>query len=174
VTAQEEFARWISRSDWAWTTYGTLTFSKPMRRGALSYAKTLAVYAARTAPRLWGFSFEETHSDGEALHVHFLWHITPDLTNSPTNYDLWRWWYKRYGRAQIVPYRPASSVNRMTTSGSDTPSVPEGLQRYLSKYLTKSQDRYFYDFWCFFDGKEVDSEQQAGIMALDSIRSYKR
>jgi len=66
---REEFAAWLSNETWAWTTYATLTFERPMRKDALRFARAWVRFIARTAGEVWGFCFQETHSDGHTLLV---------------------------------------------------------------------------------------------------------
>jgi len=161
---KEEFAEWLSRETWNWTTYATLTFSQPMRKDALRFGRAWARFIARTAGELWGFVFQEMHSDGQKLHLHCLFSIRQNLLSQPTNEEMWSWWFRKFGRAQVVDYRhlvrerpiQSPSPHQIIVKKFVTP-----LASYVSKYVVKEafSGEFSWDFMAFADGNELTPEQ---------------
>lgn len=153
---REEFAQWLSNETWRWTTYGTLTFSRPMRKDALRFARVWVRSIARIANEVWGFCFQETHSDGQHLHVHCLLSVRPNLLGQPSNEEMWRWWFRRFGRALVLDYQATSRPDQKK-SRSDTIAFDK-LASYLTKYVVKegSAGGFDWDFYAFSGGKELD------------------
>lgn len=160
---KEEFETWLSDETWNWTTYATLTFARPMRKDALRFGRTWARFIARTAPKLWGFIFQEAHSDGQCLHLHALFSVTPNLVGQPTNRAMWSWWYRKFGRALVVDYRPPRPETT-TPSRSHEIIVKDHiapLASYLTKYMVKEvfSNSFDWDFYAFADGYELTSDE---------------
>lgn len=163
---KEEFATWLSRETWNWTTYATLTFSRPMLKDALHFGRAWARFIARTAQELWGFVFQEAHSDGQRLHLHCLFSIRPNLLLQPTNEEMWSWWFRRFGRAQVSDYRhlvrerplQSPSPHQIIVEKFVTP-----LASYVSKYVVKEafSGGFNWDFMAFSAGNELTHEQFA-------------
>jgi len=154
---REEFASWLSNETWHWTTYGTLTFSRPMRKGALRFAKAWVRSIARTAQSVWGFCFQETHLDGQRLHVHCLLSVRKNLLSQPSNTDMWLWWFQRFGRAVVTDY---VATPRSAPKSSQTDAlVFDKLAGYLTKYVVKEGSRggFDWDFYSYSAGKELDN-----------------
>jgi len=153
---KREFASWLSSETWRWTTYGTLTFSRPMKKDALRFSQAWVRYIARTAASVWGFCFQETHSDGQRLHVHCLLSVQRNLLKQPTNREMWCWWFRRFGRAVVTDYvaTPRSAQKRSPNDGP----VFDAIASYLTKYVVKegAEGGFDWDFYCFEYGKEVD------------------
>lgn len=161
---REEFEAWLSNETWNWTTYATLTFSRPMRKDALRFGRAWARYVARTAPKLWGFIFQEAHSDGQCLHLHVLFSVTRNLVGEPTNKDMWLWWFRKFGRALVVDVRKRPKRNHSPTSQSHQKIHKEfitPLASYLTKYMVKEtySDTFDWDFYAFADGFELTSDE---------------
>jgi len=159
---REEFSRWLSDATWTWTTYATLTFERPMLKDALRWSKVWMHSIARTAPRVWGFSFQETHLDGQRLHVHSLLCVKRNLIDQPSNRDMWYLWFRSFGRALIVDYNPSYGTGKSTMTRPERiiPSPVASLSRYLTKYVLKegSGGGFDWDFNYFADGKELDKD----------------
>lgn len=170
---REEFEKWLSNETWNWTTYATLTFSRPMRKDGLRFGRAWARFIARTAPRLWGFIFQETHSDGQRLHLHALFSVTPNLAGEPTNREMWYWWFQKFGRAQVVDYRkpmqPQGLPEVWEEPGKEKAPghkkivetfIPP-LAAYLTKYMVKEtySPRFDWDFYAYADGFELSSDE---------------
>lgn len=156
-TLREEFALWLSSETWNWTTYGTLTFSRPMKRDALRFAKAWVRFIARTAAEVWGFCFQETHWDAQRLHVHCLLSVRRNLLKQPTNEEMWSWWFQRFGRNLILDFRQHSV---RSPSADLTNSRACGLlASYLTKYVVKEahEGGFDWDFFAYSDGKELDT-----------------
>lgn len=162
---KEEFERWLSDETWNWTTYATLTFSRPMRKGALHFGRAWARFIARTAPKLWGFIFQETHSDGQRLHLHALFSVTPNLVGEPTNREMWSWWFQKFGRALVVDVRKRSQHTEKWPRHKKHEKIVNEfvspLARYLTKYMVKEAylATFDWDFYAFADGSELTSEE---------------
>jgi len=158
---QEEFARWLSATEWSWTHFLTLTYRRPRTTGVLNTTRKLAQYTARTANGLWGFCFQEPHRDGRTLHAHCLWSIQPNLLGSPKEYQLWEWWHRRYGRNVIDRLKPSKDRKACLPS-----KITDNLANYLCKYISKCQDRGEWDFVCFSGGKEWTCRQFMATQGL--------
>jgi len=165
---REEFQSWLSDETWRWTTYGTLTFSRPMRRDALRFARIWVRFIARTAPKVWGFCFQETHSDGQRLHVHLLLSVHRNLLGEPSNREMWYWWFQKFGRAHVVDFQPSRTRSSTKDSTRDSPNIstsPEEyitpLAAYLTKYMVKEaySDSFDWDFFAFVDGFELTPDE---------------
>ncbi len=155
---EEEFAKWLNRTEWRWTHWWTLTFREPRWRDASSCALKLAQFSARTAMSAWGFSFEEHHRDGNRLHVHSLCSIQPSLFLEPSERSLWDWWFKRYGRCKIDRIRPE---HRHDKDGGIS-----HLASYLCKYVTKETSQLNWDFWAFSNQKPLTAREFKSITSL--------
>jgi len=158
---QEEFARWLSDETWQWTTYATLTFSRPMLKDALRWGKVWGNSIARTAKSVSGFFFQETHSDGQRLHVHSLLSIHPNLLCQPSNQDMWSLWFRSFGRALILDYKPSWKADRSSSSPKSQQNLVANLSTYLTKYVLKegSSGGFDWDFFAWQDGKELTREE---------------
>jgi len=164
---RKEFAAWLSNETWKWTTYGTLTFSRPMQKDALRFAKAWVRFIARTAKEVSGFCFQETHSDGQRLHVHCLLSVTPNLLGQPSNREMWSWWFQKFGRATVTDFLPKygqSSVKLQENPGNHQKIVDDyivPLASYLTKYMVKEafSDTFDWDFYSFTEGFELTSDE---------------
>jgi len=174
---QEEFCTWLSNETWNWTTYATLTFARPMRKDALRFAQAWVRFIARTAGEVWGFCFQETHSDGQRLHVHCLLSVRRNLLGEPSNREMWSWWFQKFGRCQIVTVdgRPAkarsltravSSMHRryLTLRAEHSKVLNEfvtPLSAYLTKYMVKEafSDTFDWDFYAYASGFELQPDE---------------
>ncbi len=151
---REEFQQWLSNETWGWTTYGTLTFARPMKKDALRFVRAWVRFIARTATKVSGFCFQETHWDGQRLHAHCLLSVTPNLIGQPSNREMWSWWFRRFGRAQVVTVR--TRKNGKVPEEFVTP-----LAAYLTKYMVKEafSSGFDWDFYAFADGLELTSDE---------------
>lgn len=162
---KEEFERWLSSATWNWTTYATLTFSRPMRKDALRFARAWVRFIARTAPKLWGFCFQETHSDGQRLHVHCLLSVTPNLLGQPSNREMWSWWFQKFGRAHVTSFhKPEGEILSLKTQAKHEQIEQDfitPLASYLTKYMVKEtySPRFDWDFYAFADGLELSPDE---------------
>jgi len=164
---QEEMAVWLSNETWNWTTYATLTFERPMKKNALYFAKVWVRSIARIASEVSGFCFQETHSDGQALHVHCLLSIRRNRWGMPSNEALWSWWKARFGRNLVLQYeRPKPQELPSSVLSKRCPSTR--LATYLTKYVVKegSSRGFDWDFYCYSHGKEIDSSEFPAYAAL--------
>jgi len=161
---QEEFSRWLSNGTWRWTTYATLTFSRPMRKDALRFAKAWVRWIARTANEVWGFCFQETHWDGQRLHVHCLLSVRRNLLQQPSNEEMWSWWYRKFGRAVVTDFRATQKKGQKLSQ--PTSIVFDQLATYLTKYVVKEggSGGFDWDFYQFCGGIEVEIKADSGIM----------
>jgi len=153
---EEEFARWLSNATWHWTTYATLTFSRPMKKDALRFARAWVRWIARTAVEVRGFCFQETHWDGQRLHVHCLLSVRRSLLGEPSNERMWSWWFRRFGRAVVTDYIATQTKERKLSVANA--EIFSQLSTYLTKYVVKEGSKGGFD-WDFFDyssGIEVD------------------
>jgi len=161
---REEFETWLSDETWDWTTYATLTFARPMLKDALRFAKVWVRNIARTASGVSGFCFQETHSDGQRLHVHCLLSVRPNLLSQPSNKDMWFLWFRSFGRALILDYDPSWTRGESLTMKRAREKGSRGIARlatYLTKYLLKegSTGGFDWDYYSYQDGKELDMVQ---------------
>lgn len=162
---REEFQAWLSNETWNWTTYATLTFSRPMRKDALRFARAWVRFIARTASEVWGFCFQETHSDGQRLHVHCLLSVRPNLLGQPSNREMWSWWFQKFGRAQVVDYhKPTGCMTDFKTRNNHSIICRDHiapLAAYLTKYLVKEtlMDSFDWDFYAFSSGFELTPDE---------------
>jgi len=160
---REEFQRWLSNETWNWTTYATLTFARPMRKDALRFARAWVRFIARTAGEVWGFCFQETHLDGQRLHVHCLLSVRPNLLGEPSNREMWLWWFQKFGRCQVVTVfakRPSPSLKKKNHEQIVDLFVTP-LSRYLTKYMVKEaySDSFDWDFYAFASGFELTPDE---------------
>jgi len=173
---REEFAQWLSRETWQWTTYGTLTFSRPMLKDALRFSKAWVRNIARTAQSVQGFCFQETHSDGQRLHVHCLLSLKRNLLQQPSNTEMWSWWFRKFGRAVVTDF--VTAPKRRPTTWRSEPQIFEKLAGYLTKYVLKeaSQGGFDWDFYSYFGGIEVDFHEtmmyKSGIAETMPLGEY--
>jgi len=171
---REEFQEWLSAETWNWTTYATLTFSRPMRKDALRFARAWVRFIARTAGEVWGFCFQETHSDGQRLHVHCLLHVRQNLLGQPSNREMWYWWFQKFGRAQVVQYHKPQNPQGLPEMNQEPNNYPTlgnhqeitvefvaPLASYLTKYMVKEayQGGFDWDFYAYSSGFELTSDQ---------------
>jgi len=171
---REEFQQWLSNETWNWTTYATLTFSRPMRKDALRFARAWVRFIARTAGEVWGFCFQETHSDGQRLHVHCLLSVRRNLLGEPSNREMWSWWFQKFGRAQVVDFQPRRRRLRGIDLSLTTRNEPKQsnhkeicdsyvapLASYLTKYMVKEafSDTFDWDFYAWASGFELTPEE---------------
>jgi len=170
---QEEFARWLSNETWGWTTYATLTFERPLKKDALRFARAWVRFIARTATEVWGFCFQETHSDGQRLHVHCLLSVRRNLIGEPSNREMWCWWYQKFGRCQVQSYRPwtkreSKSFKRINHHTIAALHIPR-LASYVSKYVVKEGFRggFDWDFYAYSCGKELTNDQFERYLGVD-------
>jgi len=172
---REEFSTWLSNENWRWTTYATLTFARPMRKDALRFARAWVRFIARTATEVWGFCFQETHSDGQRLHVHCLLSVRRNLIAQPSNEEMWSWWFQKFGRAQVVDYKGihwkelAASLTTHRNHSEIVERYITPLAGYLTKYMVKEafQDGFDWDFYAFSCGKELTSDQFKSYLGVD-------
>jgi len=166
---REEFQQWLSNETWNWTTYATLTFSRPMRKDALRFARAWVRFIARTAGEVWGFCFQETHSDGQRLHVHCLLSVRRNLLAQPSNREMWSWWFQKFGRAQVVDFRRPTTHPQMGPT-SPLKTLPHSeicrdyvtpLASYLTKYMVKESfsDTFDWDFYAWASGFELTPDE---------------
>jgi len=156
---RREFAQWLSSETWRWTTYGTLTFSRPMLKDALRFSRAWVKFIARTAQSVRGFCFQETHSDGLRLHVHCLLSIQRNLLKQPSNKEMWHWWFQKFGRAVVTDFCGTPPNTKSTSqSVSSQAEIFSQLANYLTKYVVKeaSQGGFDWDFYHFAGGFELD------------------
>jgi len=154
---REEFQQWLSKETWEWTTYATLTFARPMKKDALRFVRAWVRFIARTARKVSGFCFQETHWDGQRLHAHCLLSVHPNLIGEPSNREMWSWWFQKFGRAQVVTVRkptlrkPHENVEEFVTP----------LAAYLTKYMVKEafSNGFDWDFFAYEDGFELTSDE---------------
>jgi len=164
---RKEFETWLSNETWNWTTYATLTFSSPMLKDALRFARAWVRFIARTAKEVSGFCFQETHSDGLRLHVHCLLSVTPNLLGQPSNKEMWSWWFQKFGRAQVTDFLPKygrSSIKLPENPGNHQKIVEDyivPLASYLTKYMVKEafSDTFDWDFYAWSEGSELTSDE---------------
>ena len=179
---REEFEKWLSIETWNWTTYATLTFSRPMRKDALRFARAWVRFIARTAGEVWGFCFQETHSDGQRLHVHCLLSVRPNLLGQPSNQEMWSWWFQKFGRAQVVTYnKPMNPQGLRELHQENLPNLGNHkeivkefippLASYLTKYMVKEahQDTFDWDFYAFASGFELTADEFRRYTGLNAV-----
>jgi len=181
---REEFASWLSNETWNWTHYATLTFERPMRKDALRFARAWVRFIARTAPEVWGFCFQETHSDGQRLHVHSLLSVRQDLSGQPSTRDMWSWWFQKFGRCQVVTVRrpskrellstPTASPKQSTSSKAKNhqkicKTYITPLAAYLTKYMVKEafSDTFDWDFYAYREGSELTPDEFGRYLGVD-------
>jgi len=173
---REEFQTWLSNETWGWTTYATLTFSRPMRKDALRFAQAWVRFIARTANEVWGFCFQETHSDGQRLHVHCLLSVRPNLLGQPSNREMWSWWFQKFGRAHVVDYHTKKYHMPMSTWFPKTHNqvVEEfvsPLASYLTKYIVKEafSNTFDWDFYAFSSGNELTPNEFHAKLGVNPV-----
>lgn len=132
---REALAHWLHgavAAPYPWDAWCTFTFGPafgvdgPSPDRALYHFRGWRSRACRRAPC---FAAVETGSQGGRSHVHALLRLE-EIPRSAA----WRSWFKRYGRAQILPYDAAKGL---------------GATFYISKYLTKAP--LHWDIWNFND-----------------------
>lgn len=153
---QEEFAQWLSNGTWRWTTYATLTFSRPMKKDALRFAQAWVRWIARTAAEVSGFCFQETHWDGQRLHVHCLLSVRRNLLHEPSNKEMWSWWHRKFGRAVVTDFRATQTKERKLSPNNTL--VFDQLATYLTKYVVKEGGKggFDWDYFAYSSGIELD------------------
>jgi len=167
---QEEFAKWLSNETWRWTTYATLTFERPLRKDALRFARAWVRFIARTATEVWGFCFQETHWDGQRLHVHCLLSVRPNLIGQPSRKEMWSWWYQKFGRCQVQAYRPWTPNQKIDHHTIAALHIPR-LASYVSKYVVKetSHAGFDWDFYAYSCGKELTSDEFKKYLGVNPV-----
>jgi len=179
---RKEFQVWLSKETWNWTTYATLTFSRPMRKDALRFARAWVRFIARTANEVWGFCFQETHSDGQRLHVHCLLSVRPNLLGQPSNREMWYWWFQKFGRALVVDYRKPMNPQGLPELNQGPSNYPTHgthkeivdayivpLAAYLTKYMVKEafSDTFDWDFYAYRAGLELTPDEFQRYLGVD-------
>ncbi len=174
---REVMSKWLSNETWNWTSYATLTFRRPMRKDALGMSRVWVRYIARTAPRVWAFCCQETHSDGQRLHVHCLVSYQRNLLSQPSETDLWSWWSRNLGRAQVSPFRSAAPKSSKRTkkkwpSGADLAKSDgvEAVAYYLTKYVTKEawNGGFDWDFYAYLNGKSLAPNEMSCYFGVNT------
>ena len=121
---------WLEEHEWDY--WATLTFRDAYSGDAATRAfDRLIRWGRRLAPDLGYFVGHEVGKLGR-LHLHALFSGAVDVdqvgvlnSQGLRSKDIWHWWFKRYGRAQVLPYDPT-----------------RGAAAYVSKYVTKEMGHY--------------------------------
>lgn len=118
-----------------WDAWCTLTF----RAGNYSSDAATRAFAnlrdwliSQGAPHLSYFVGHEVGGAGGRLHLHGLLGGLPPVDSRR---GVWKWWHKRYGRAQVLPYDPE-----------------KGAAYYVSKYVSKGLAEWDFDLTGFRRG----------------------
>ena len=118
--------RWLS--DKPWNAWCTLTFRAgnfTEDAATRAYVQWLDWLRAEGSPALAYFMGHEVGGQGGRLHLHGL---VGNLSDYTSRTALWRWWFKRYGRAQVLRY-----------------DADRGAAFYVSKYVTKGLAQWDFD-----------------------------
>lgn len=111
----EAWGEWLGK--WPWQLWSTLTFKQEQSHNSATRAfRNFAQWLQKDSPSAGWFCAHEIGDYGR-LHLHALLgglgpHVSVNM--------LWRWWFDRYGRAQLLPYDPT-----------------RGAAFYISKYVVK-------------------------------------
>ena len=117
---------WLGR--YPWDAWCTLTFRAGnfTTEAATRAADNLLEWLRREgAPDVTYFIGHEVGGLGGRLHLHGLLGQLPPID---TRRGIWKFWYKRYGRAQVLPYDPE-----------------RGAAYYVSKYVSKGLAEWDFD-----------------------------
>lgn len=105
-----------------WDVWCTLTFEEHLsERAAIMAFNRLVRWLRKDNPGVGWFCAHEVGKQGR-LHLHAL---IGGLGPGVSRLALWRWWYRRYGRAEFLPYDPE-----------------RGAAYYISKYVSKDMSYY--------------------------------
>ena len=141
---RSELSSWLSDFPWHW--FVTLTFRKPLKsvysaqKHFQSYLQALSqAYAdprQGTIDGVSSFLAVESFNLSDYLHLHgliYLHGVDPvfcDSNGIPWTRSAWQWWFKKYGRAQVLVYDPA-----------------RGAHHYLTKYIVKNLCSWDMKIW---------------------------
>lgn len=105
-----------------WDYWGTLTFKTELTERGTRRAIEAHLRRCHADRAFW--ATEAGKVEGR-LHAHCLYRFEPDLAGIPQARDVWRDWFKRYGRAHIDRFKQE-----------------RGAHHYVSKYVTKELADY--------------------------------
>lgn len=133
-TISTAWGEWLSC--FPWDAWGTLTFAAgefTHEAASRAFARFARHFTTHHPIGTW-FVGHEVGARGR-LHLHCLlgqmMERTPEARSA-----LWEWWFKRYGRAQVLGYDPE-----------------KGAAHYCAKYVSKELAHYDLDFggWFIWD-----------------------
>jgi hypothetical protein len=109
---------WLNQHRWdAWCTLTFRAGNFSAEAATRAYEQWLAYIATTGSPSVTWFMGHEVGGQGGRLHLHGL---IGNLESYTSRTKLWEWWFKRYGRAQVLRY-----------------DAERGASYYVSKYVTK-------------------------------------
>jgi len=114
---RERFSEWLGGQSFAWDSFGTFTFSKPVRRGAIPRFDAVLRHVGLRCPgeSQHAFIAEERGPSGGRIHLHALLEHPGVLCDS-----IKREWSSRYGFATVKKFNPQL-----------------GAVHYVTKYIIK-------------------------------------
>ncbi len=154
---------YISQPEWKWTHYITQTFDDSKCRPYSEICEHSWRYFLNRlggpAKMLYGWVFAERGSNGR-LHWHAICHLERNKRGEPTDIQLWRQMYEKYGRNVTLTYKPGIPVSQEADAIFVGMKIAR-LQNYLTKYVAKdaSGGDAWWDFGGFIDGSEADASQ---------------
>ena len=121
-----EWGSWLRV--YPWEAWGTLTFKAGdfTHEAATRAWGNFSKWLDTQAPLASWFVGHEVGARGR-LHLHCLLGMLSGLPADRS--EIWKWWFTRYGRAQVLGYDPE-----------------RGAAHYVSKYVTKELAHYDFDF----------------------------
>jgi len=123
----EAMGSWLA--DKPWDVWVTLTFRDgnfSHEAATRAFQKWIQWLGIQGNPNATHFVGHEIGGHTARLHLHGL---IGNLEPCTSRNSMWEWWFKRYGRAQILPYDPE-----------------KGAAHYVSKYITKELAHWDLDF----------------------------
>lgn len=83
------------------------------------------------------------------------------MFGEPSNEAMWRWWYRRFGRALVLDYQATCRPDEKRAPNDAL--VFDKLASYLTKYVVKegSSGGFDWDFYAYSAGKEIDLTKES-------------
>ena len=158
--------------DQHWDSWATLTFSTPRTaQGCTQAFRVFRAWCDSHSPDLWAHFVAQEAGRLGRLHLHALLRGVTGLGERKTpclpdgdprkvvsGHAAWRWWFDRYGRAQILPYRKTG-----------------GAEAYVTKYIAKGLGEFdFEGLSPWRETRQIEYGQMLGVRPIATGYPKKR